>query len=387
MNYPTFYDSLSQPTPSTIRSSTGGISPAITVQEIIQIVQLIESKLGLNSFTTFTANSTTDIFSASGHGLSNGDVLIVKSAGSLPPELAIDTRYYVINKTNNTFQLSTTSGGSAINISSNGTGTHSFAVLIGVGKALVGASSGKAGYSSLMPSGNVVGDSDAQTLYDKTLITPTIASFINAVHNHQSDAGGGQLGVSALTSTAQQSFVPTGTILPYAPGTAPSGYLLCYGQAVSRSTYAALFSAIGTTYGVGDGSSTFNVPDLRGRVVAGQDDMGGTSADRLTGLTGGVDGDVLGGTGGSQTHNHKGYGDGGDLRAAIGAVNSNTAYIGYIAVLAANPNGGGIPDATYIVSGSNQAFSSWNHFTPVYGVTSTDSSVQPTIILNYIIKT
>lgn len=74
------------------------------------------------------------------------------------------------------------------------------------------------------------------------------------------------------------------------------------GSAVSRTTYAALFAVIGTAFGSGDGSTTFNVPDSRGRVEAGQDDMGGTSANRLTGQSGGVDGDVLGGTGGAETH-------------------------------------------------------------------------------------
>ena len=66
----------------------------------------------------------------------------------------------------------------------------------------------------------------------------------------------------AQAITAQVSSVPTGTILPFAGGTIPSGFLACNGAAVSRTTYSALFSAIGTTYGGGDGSSTFNVPQL-----------------------------------------------------------------------------------------------------------------------------
>lgn len=60
--------------------------------------------------------------------------------------------------------------------------------------------------------------------------------------------------------------IPTGTILDYAGSSAPSGYLMCDGSAVSRTTYAALFGVIGTTYGAGDGSTTFNLPDCRGRV-------------------------------------------------------------------------------------------------------------------------
>ena len=98
------------------------------------------------------------------------------------------------------------------------------------------------------------------------------------------------------------SAAPAGALMAYAGTSAPALWLFCYGQAISRSTYSALFTAIGTTYGAGDGSTTFNLPDLRGRVIAGQDDMGGTSANRLTGLSGGVDGDVLGGTGGAEAH-------------------------------------------------------------------------------------
>jgi len=60
-----------------------------------------------------------------------------------------------------------------------------------------------------------------------------------------------------------------GFIVPYAGQTPPSGWLLCDGSPVSRTTYAGLFALIGTTYGAGDGSTTFNVPDLRGSVVVG----------------------------------------------------------------------------------------------------------------------
>lgn len=94
--------------------------------------------------------------------------------------------------------------------------------------------------------------------------------------------------------------LPKGVIWEYGGTVAPSGWLLCFGQAISRVTYAALFAVIGTAYGVGDGSTTFNIPDFRGRVGAGQDDMGGVSANRLT-VAGGLDGDVLGGVGGAET--------------------------------------------------------------------------------------
>lgn len=63
--------------------------------------------------------------------------------------------------------------------------------------------------------------------------------------------------------------VPPGMLAPYAGKTAPAGWLLCDGSAVSRTAYAALFAVIGTTYGAGNGSTTFALPDLRGRVAAG----------------------------------------------------------------------------------------------------------------------
>ena len=64
--------------------------------------------------------------------------------------------------------------------------------------------------------------------------------------------------------------IPTGTIVPWSTGSVPSGFLECNGAAVSRSTYAALFAIISTTYGSGDGASTFNVPDLQDNVAVGK---------------------------------------------------------------------------------------------------------------------
>lgn len=63
--------------------------------------------------------------------------------------------------------------------------------------------------------------------------------------------------------------VPSGVVMPFAAATAPSGYFICDGSAISRTAYPELFAAIGTTYGAGDGSTTFNIPDMRNNVVAG----------------------------------------------------------------------------------------------------------------------
>lgn len=76
-------------------------------------------------------------------------------------------------------------------------------------------------------------------------------------------------GLSALF--APITIVPTGWVSPYAGSSAPSGYLLCDGAAISRSTYSGLFSVIGTTYGAGNGTTTFNVPNLKGKVPVGFD--------------------------------------------------------------------------------------------------------------------
>jgi microcystin-dependent protein len=91
---------------------------------------------------------------------------------------------------------------------------------------------------------------------------------------------------------------PTGAVLPYAGTTAPAGYLLCTGDNVSRTTYAALFAVIGTTFGEGDGSTTFGLPNLKGRFPLGKDNMGGTSANVVTATAA----DNLGGTGGEESH-------------------------------------------------------------------------------------
>ena len=75
-------------------------------------------------------------------------------------------------------------------------------------------------------------------------------------------------------SAAIKSSVPSGTVFHFAGQTAPAGWLKANGAAVSRTAYADLFAAIGTTYGAGDGRSTFNLPDLRGEFIRGWDDEG-----------------------------------------------------------------------------------------------------------------
>lgn len=177
--------------------------------------------------------------------------------------------------------------------------------------------------------------------------------------------------LAKLAAAVQALLVPTGAVSPYAGTAEPTGWLFARGQEVSRTTYAALDAVIGTTYGSytngsgGVGTTHFRLPDLRGRVVAGQDDMGGTSANRLTGLSGGVDGDVLGAAGGAETHT---------LTEAQMPAHTHTVPF---TQPASNASDGGTSRAQ--LTGTTTSSST--------GGGGAHNNVQPTIVLNYIIKT
>jgi len=174
---------------------------------------------------------------------------------------------------------------------------------------------------------------------------------------------------SVPASDFRTYILPAGSILPYGGSSAPTGFLLCDGSAVSRTTYAALFAALddGATYGTGDGSSTFNLPDLRGRVVAGLDNMGGSSANRLTDQTGGLNGDTLGDTGGSETHTL--------TTAQIPSHSHTVAAQQQVVGDSTNRGGSGQLGAAATITTSST------------GGGGAHNNVQPTIILNYIIRT
>jgi len=162
---------------------------------------------------------------------------------------------------------------------------------------------------------------------------------------------------STTVSTALAALVPSGTVSQTARATAPTGYLLCDGSAISRTTYSSLFDAIGTAYGVGDNSTTFNIPNLKGRVPVGRD-----SAQ--------TEFDTLGETGGAKTH----------------TLNVNEM-----------PTHAHVTKAYYI-SGS-QAYSASNLFisngvdvqgnggsTTEAGGSQAHNNLQPYVVLNYMIK-
>lgn len=93
-------------------------------------------------------------------------------------------------------------------------------------------------------------------------------------------------------------YPPAGAMWIWLTDTPPPGWLLCYGQEISRVDYIRLFTLIGTTFGVGNGTTTFNLPDLRGRLPLGKDNMGGVSANRVTN----AQADIIGGSEGAENH-------------------------------------------------------------------------------------
>ncbi|MPZ36378.1 MAG: hypothetical protein GEV13_36435 [Rhodospirillales bacterium] len=171
----------------------------------------------------------------------------------------------------------------------------------------------------------------------------------------------------------------TGDLVPTGRSTARAGTILAYGQAISRTEYPGLFAAYGTTYGVGDGSTTFNVIDMRGQGAVGKSDMGGVDAGNLTG--GGVLGAALGGqtntantsvsggTAGSLSVSVSGVTDGSNLDTPSRAGGSQPTPLGNHAH-AFTAGGGTSGSLSVSASGTSGAF----------------SVVQPSRVLNYLIR-
>ena len=163
----------------------------------------------------------------------------------------------------------------------------------------------------------------------------------------------------------------------------PAGWLLCDGQELAEATYVTLFDAISTTYNTGgETGGFFRVPDARGRVAAGKDDMGGASANRLTDQTGGLNGDTLGDTGGEETHVLLEAGLPAHEHFAIDKQSASGTSINPGEFAAWNNSSGNNFSAYRIAKATNE---------PDAGLTSTTGSdaahnnVQPTIIMNKII--
>jgi len=267
---------------------------------------------------------------------------------------SVNKMYYVRNNTSGAHALKVKTAGNT-------------AITIDQGTNVMVATDGTNLFQTAFPTS--VSSFTANTLTATSISTSVLdvtQVSATAIHATSVSAVSGRFsGTVSASAFAGLGIIPTGMISPYAGGSAPTGFLLCFGQAVSRSTFSDLFAVVSATYGAGDGSSTFNVPDLRGRVVAGQDDMGGTAVSILTSAAvGGINGSALGNTGGSQTH-----------QLSVGELASHKHT--FISRATAAEGGG-------TQGGASGTFSS---DTENAGGDAPHNNVQPTFILNYIIKT
>ena len=109
-----------------------------------------------------------------------------------------------------------------------------------------------------------------------------------AAASSESNASTSETNAAASAAAAALAITPTGSVLAFAGSTSPTGWLLCDGSAVSRTTYAALYAVIGTTYGTGDGSTTFNLPNLVDKFIEGSSTSGTVKMAGLPNITGAV---------------------------------------------------------------------------------------------------
>jgi microcystin-dependent protein len=174
--------------------------------------------------------------------------------------------------------------------------------------------------------------------------------------------------------------VPVGGLVAFAGTTAPTNWLLCYGQSLSTTTFSQLFGIIGYIYG-GSGLN-FNIPDMRGRLAAGVDNMGGSAANRITSGNSGITGTTLGASGGTELlYNHM------HTTSVVDPGHAHTispnAFTNQTNSLGAGSGGG-----SAVISPTSQTTS-----TVTTGITVTvaaagtgnSQNVQPSLMLNYII--
>lgn len=144
---------------------------------------------------------------------------------------------------------------------------------------------------------------DVQSMLSQVLLRSGVAPMTGPLNMNGFKITGAADGVAStdMATVGQvQSAAPIGSVISFAGSSAPTGWMLCAGQTLSRTTYASLFSVIGESFGAGDGSTTFRLPDCRGRVEVGKDDMGGADAARLS-FFGSV-AKIIGGVFGTASH-------------------------------------------------------------------------------------
>ncbi len=166
--------------------------------------------------------------------------------------------------------------------------------------------------------------------------------------------------------------IPTATIVPWSSASVPTGFLECNGQAVSRSTYSALFAIVGTTYGAGDGSSTFLVPDLQDNVAMGK------SGTKALASTGGANTVAASGTVGGSTAN---------ATLSVAQLASHSHSGGASINVASFTGNASSTGATSTNTGSAGSGTGHQHNMSATFTGSATSVVQPYLTIIYIIKT
>jgi len=184
--------------------------------------------------------------------------------------------------------------------------------------------------------------------------------FVNAQEPAINDTNLNQMQLNienAINAQVSGDTLPIGCIVPFTSDTVPENWLLCNGIAISRTEYALLFSIIGTTYGVGDGSTTFNLPDLRGRVAVGKD---GTQTEF----------DNLGEKGGEKTH-----------QLTVGELPKHTPKVKYLGEHGTGLNSGPYGYKLSYTLGCDESLT-----TEPIGNDEPHNILQPYQVTNYIIK-
>lgn len=175
-----------------------------------------------------------------------------------------------------------------------------------------------------------------------------------------------------IIDRTRERLCQSGFLQPYAGSAAPSGWLLCYGQSISKTTYPDLFAIIGYTYG-GSGNN-FNIPDLRGRTVAGLDNMGGSNANVLT-TPFFANRDSLGGVGGEEAHSLTSDENGPHYHDIFFSSTGGSGFGTF-------EEGAGVPNTTP-PSGDSGAFSGPSAHS---GLGNPHQTIQPTMVINWLIK-
>lgn len=230
---------------------------------------------------------------------------------------------------------------------------------------------------------------------DHNAISTALTDIIN-------ELGSNPKGDQASLTARLDIMAPAGIVVPYAGATAPAGWQLCDGTAISRATYATLFTLIGTTYGAGDGSTTFNVPDLRSRFVAGKGTA--TWSDALNETGGSKDAVAVAHTHTSTDHSHTWSGTTSGQSASHTHAGNDNGFVywsnSYGSGWAAWPEAGSVvalswqastgsasADHTHTYSGTTSGASTGNTTASQSPTsTATDTNLPPYLTLNHIIR-